>query len=69
MNDPLRSIYGIPLATLPDNHYLFDRAPPGLGVMSNGVCYVRESEWPSVSAYLQTLACIEKAKASAETPR
>lgn len=69
MKDMQRSIYGIHIATLPDSHFLFDRAPLGQGLISNGVCYVRESEWPSVSAYLQTLACIDKAKASAEKQR
>lgn len=58
------SINGIQIATLPDNHYLFTLVPPGQGVMSNGVCYVRESHWPAVSAYLQTLVCINKAKSS-----
>lgn len=58
------SFFGIQIATLPDNHYLFTLVPPGQGVMSNGVCYVRESDWPAVNAYVQTLVCIDKAKAS-----
>lgn len=62
MNRPMYAIDGIQLAVLPDSHYLFTLAKPGQGVMSNGVCYVRESQWPAVCAYIETIACINKAK-------
>lgn len=65
MNTNARAIHGIQIAVLPDCHYLFTLAKPGQGVMNNGICYVRESDWPAVSAYLQTLVCIDKARASA----
>lgn len=65
MNGPMYAIDGIQIAALPDGHYLFTLVKPGQGVMSNGVCYVRESEWPAVRAYIETIACINKAKSSA----
>ena len=65
MSLSFKSLHGIDLVVLPDDHKYFKGVPPGFVATNGRRAYIRESESASVLESLRlTTATIDKAKAS-----